>query len=335
MKNDEFSNKNTFCHCGYIKQLKKVEIIDKNNNNHKIPIFKPCYLMSSFFLFDKLFIITCRYLGNIFKIQNKDYYINVLCEDFVTCIVCKENNESSLEDIKIYSGLKNGKLIEWTIRKKINDFGKISVNEKRNCHCHKSDITCIELYKNQNIIITAGKDNMVFIRKIYDFELLTAINLLYTYGNPIVGQRINIVPTMVKVSQLNCLYVMIYNEKTQKSFIRGYNLNGLFFAQTEEEDFMNICFTKNGNLLTSYYNKNEIKVINCYDLKLAELEELKIGDFFKINKNNKKIKDNSNNHFLIWFDYNCNSREFILLFEEIIIKAIIEDTEKQIKLDYY
>ena len=315
------------------RHLKKIDIIDKNNNNHTISIFKPCYLMSSFFLLDKLFIVTCKYLGNIFKIQNKDYYINVLCEDFVTCIVCIEASESKLDDIYIYSGLKNGKLIEWNIKKKINDYGKITIKEKRNCHCHKGQITCIELYKNQNIIITGGEDKMIFIRKIYDFELLTAINLLYTYANPIVGQKINIIPTMVKVSELNCLYVMIYNIETQKSFLRGYNLNGLFFAQSEEDDFMNICFTKNGNLLTSYYNKYEIKILNCYDFKFTGLQ-LKKKYFFKNNKN-KIINENFNNHFMIWFDYNYNTREFILLFEELIVKVIIEEQEKQIKLDYY
>ena len=315
------------------RHLKKIDIIDKNNNNHTISIFKPCYLMSSFFLLDKLFIVTCKYLGNIFKIQNKDYYINVLCEDFVTCIVCIEASESKLDDIYIYSGLKNGKLIEWNIKKKINDYGKITIKEKRNCHCHKGQITCIELYKNQNIIITGGEDKMIFIRKIYDFELLTAINLLYTYANPIVGQKINIIPTMVKVSELNCLYVMIYNNETQKSFLRGYNLNGLFFAQSEEDDFMNICFTKNGNLLTSYYNKDEIKILYCYDFKFTGLE-LKKEDFFKNNKN-KIIKQNFSNYFMVWFDYNYNTREFILLFEELIVKVIIEEQEKQIKLDYY
>ena len=333
-KNEEFSSKNTLYPCGYIKLLKKINIIDKNKNNHKIPIFKPCYLISSFFLLDKLFIVTCRYLGNIFKIQNKDYYINVLCEDFVTCIVCKESNESNIDDIYIYSGLKNGKLIEWNIKKRVSDyFKKINVREKRNCHCHKGQITCIELYQNQNILITGGEDKMIFIRKIYDFELLTAINLLYTYANPIVGQKINIIPTMVKVSELNCLYVMIYNNETQKSFIRGYNINGLFFAQSEEDDFMNICFTKNGNLLTSYYNKDEIKILNCYDFGFAGAE-LKKEDFFKNNKS-KKLKESLNNSFLVWVDYNCTTREFILLYEDLIVKVIIEDQEKQIKLDFY
>ena len=56
--------------------------------------------------------------------------------------------------------------------------------------------------------------------------------------------------------------------------------------------------------------------------------------FFKNNKN-KIINENFNNHFMVWFDYNYNTREFILLFEELIVKVIIEEQEKQIKLDYY
>ena len=35
---------------------------------------------------------------------------------------------------------------------------------------------------------------------------------------------------------------------------------------------MNICFTKNYNLFVSYYNQNEIKILNCYDLAKTSIE---------------------------------------------------------------
>ena len=288
--------------------------------------------MSQFYLFNKLFILTCRYLGNIFKIQNSDYYIDVLCEDFVTCIICQENIESKFNDIVIYTGLKNGKLIEWHIKPKIQISGKININEKKNCHCHKGEITCIELYENQNIIITGGEDKMIFIRKTYDFELLTAINLVYTYCNPIINKKINIIPTLIKVSELNCIYIMLYNYETNKSFIRGYNLNGLFFAQSDENDFMNICFTKNSNLLVSFYEQEQISVLKCYDLKIDDFD-LKTSEFLQNNKSKKDKKDKKAD-FLVWFDYNYKEKEFILLFENQIIKGCLE-VEKQLKFDFY
>ena len=326
---------------------KKIHHLEKEKEKiirvHKIPIFKPCYSMSKFIAFDKLFIITCRYLGNIFKIQNIDYYIDVLCEDFVTCIICKENNKSNLNEIYIYTGLKNGKLIEWFVKDKLNKQNKICIKEKRNCHCHEGGITCIELYENQNIILTGGEDKMVFIRKIHDFEILTAINLIYTYSNPSIGKTINIVPTLIKVSELNCIYIMIYNYNTKKSFIRGYNLNGLYFAQSEENDYMNMCFTKNSNLLVSIYYQEKVLIFNCYDLMPYKIKNnnrnkhlsLMLSEFLNNKNKNKKSKKDVIENYLVWFDYNYKSQAFILLFENKIIKCSIENQEKKIEFDSY
>ena len=330
-KMESLDKKNIYS-CGFIKQLKKNLFIDVEKKIHKFPIFKPCYSMSKFVFSNKLYILTCRYLGNIFKVQNSDYYIDVLCEDFVTCLVCKENIKTNLDDILIYTGLKNGKLIEWFIKEKQSQ-KIIIIREKKNCHCHRGEITCIELYENQNVIITGGKDKMIFVRKIYDFELLTVINLTYLYGNPIIGQKINIVPTLIKVSKLNCIYIMIYNYETKKSFIRGYNLNGLFFAQSEENDFMNICFTKNNNLLISFYNQDKISVFNCYDLKSANFDLIP-STFVKPIKKKKNEKEIENDS-LVWIEYNYNKQEFIILYESKIIKGCIEDKEKQIEFSSY
>ena len=331
--------------CGFIKRLQKYEI-KKMNDSQKIPIFKPCYSMTSFMLFNKLFILTCRYLGNIFKIQNIDYYIDVLCEDFVSCITCKTINTNLYNTILVYSGLKNGKLIEWFIKERLNSFQKIVIKEKKNCHCHKGEITCIELYNNQNIIITGGEDKMIFIRKTFDFELLTVINLTYLYCNPIFNKVINIVPVMIKISQLNCIYVMIYNYTTKKSFIRSYNFNGLFFAQSTEDDYMNICFTKNSNLLASVYNQDKIYILNCYNLKSIESNknynkddnlDLKVSELISIylKEKNKKKKKEENDEQLVWIDYDYKKQEFILLFKDKIIKTGIENKDKKLKMESY
>ena len=315
----ESLDKKSIYPCGYIKRLDKY-LGDK----YKIPIFKPCYSMSNILISTKLFIFTCRYLGNIFKVINSENYIDVLCEDFVTCITCNKKIESNLDDIKVYTGLKNGKLIEWLIKQvKTKD---IVIKEKKNCYCHKGEITCLELYENQNIIITGGKDKMIFIRKTYDFELLTVIDLTYLYGNSEIIKEINIVPTLIKVSELNCVYVMLYNYHTKKSFIRGYNFNGLFFAQTEEDEYMNICFTKNCSLLVSCYNKDQFYLLNCYDLKKVEYE-LKISEFTENIDNKSKKKKDKKENFLVWMDYNYRNQEFTLLFDDQIIRGVIKDKE--------
>ena len=369
IKDNKFENLDKISYpCGNIKQLEKISVPIKNINNindinnknnnidnknpiNIIPIFKPCYSMSTFTLNSKLFIVTCRYLGNIFKVQkNNEKYLDVLCEDFVTCVLCKQDPNPKIDDIFIFTGLRNGKLIEWFVKEKKNENipNEITIKEKRSNYFHKSEITCIELYENQGIIITGGKDKMIYIRKTFDFELLTVINLIHLYANPIIGEKIHIVPTLIKVSELNNVYVMLYNYESKKSFIRGYNLNGLYFAQSEEDDYMNICFTENCNLLVSFYNKNVISVLQCFDLKKNEKEpfEIDVSSFLKNNKrrNTKrfsliKVKKDENqkneNNYLVWVDYNYKEKEFILLFKDKIVKGCIEDQEKQIMLGNY
>ncbi len=167
---------------------------------------------------------------------------------------------------------------------------------------------------------------MIFIRKTYDFELLTVIDLTYLYGNREIVKEINIFPTLIKVSELNCIYVMIYNYNTKKSFIRGYNLNGLFFAQTEEDEYMNICFTKNCSLLVSYYNKDQFYILNSYDLQKGKFE-LKISEFTEnIINNIQKKKEEKKENLLIWMDYNYRNQELTLLFNDKIIGASIQDS---------
>ena len=61
------------------------------------------------------------------------------------------------------------------------------------------------------------------------------------------------------------------------NIIRGYNLNGLFFAQNEEKIFKdeknnnllinNISFTKNSNLVIGFYNSNKYSILQAWDLK--------------------------------------------------------------------
>ena len=333
--NKSLDNKNLI-NCGYIKQLEKITL----NKSTKIPIFKPCYSMCKFIMFNKLFIVTCRYLGNIFKVQTSDYCIDVFCEDFVSCIACKKHLDSVIiDDEIIYTGLKNGKLIEWHINQNLNDYKKINIRERSSYHFHKGEITCIEIYQSQHVLITAGKDKMIFIRKTYDFELLTAIDLTYCYMNPIISQKINIIPTLIRVSDLNCIYVLLHNYDTGKSFIRGYNLNGLFFKQSEEYYFMNICFTKNCNLLVSYYNQNEIKILSCYDLEPVNFF-IFLPSFVENIENSYNKKKNieekvDNDDILVWNEYYYRNHELILLYENKIIRGNIKNKEDQKDLEFY
>ena len=254
-----------------LKNYKSVSI-NFGNKKKKIPIYNPCYSISYLYLQTskekERIILSCRYLNNYFNIKTKEKSINVFCEDFVTCI--KENNNYHFFGL-FYTGLFNGKLIEWKLD------SNFEVIRKKNIYAHHASITAIEYNKSQNIIITSSEDKYIHIRKQYDFELLTAIDLTYCFANPIVSQCKNIIPSLIKISDLNLIYVLIYDLDSGRNFIRGYNFNGLFFAQTEKEDFLNeknedilinsISFTKNSNLIIGFYNLNKYCLLQAWDLK--------------------------------------------------------------------
>ena len=328
------------------KEFNTYDCISMNLMRQKIPIndnknflYKPNYSISFMTLcMDKNeipIVISCRYLENYFRIQNSDKIINIFYEDFVTCI--KARNFESNGDNIFYTGLINGKLTEWKIIPSIDNSiknskkGKIKIcynfkiNELKSVYAHKSSITAIELYSKQNIIITSGEDKFVYIRKIFDFELLTVIDLTYSFGNPIVSQTSNVFPSMIKVSELNLLYILLYDYDSKINFIRGYNLNGLFFAQTDPKicrdnksniQFNNISFTKNSNLVVGSYNSDKIYTLAAYDLKLIYIKEIE-------NKNNIKSPGNK----MVEYDYTLG--EFYILYNNELDITTFKDEKEQ------
>ena len=288
-------------------------IEEQNINN----LYKPNYSVSLIILNNNLnqpenFVLTCRYLGNYFKVQNndKEKEIKILCEDFVTTIVSRYSEKY---DATFFTGLKNGKLIKWEIiiiknenlggkRNKKDYSSSFRVNELDHIYDHRASITAIEINNNKQIIATAGEDKFIHIRKLYDFEILTVIDLTYSYGNSITSQNEFIFPSLIKISDLNCIYILFYDYKIRKTFIRGYTLNGLFFAQTENKEnasYNNIVINKEGNLIVGTYNKNEIYKLNSFDLKISEQESI------------QNTKDGAK-----WFEVDFSKKAFILLYEK-------------------
>ena len=101
---------------------------------------------------------------------------------------------------------------------------------------------------------------------------------------------------------------------------------------------MNICFIKNCNLLVSYYNQNEIQILNCYDLEptnffisLPSFTESIESSFNK--KKNKNQEDN--NDVLVWNEYYYRNHELILLYENKIVRGNIKNKDDQKDLEYY
>ena len=304
---------------------------EKHNINN---LYKPNYSLSLITLINlsnqpENFILTCRYFGNYFKIQNVGKEKKVFCEDFITTIVSRFSEKN---DSVFYTGLKNGKLIKWEIiikqnenplaKKNKNDISSsFIVNELAHIYDHKSSITAIEINNNKQIIATSSEDKFIHIRKIYDFEILTVIDLTYCFGNSIISDNKFIFPSLIKISDLNCIYVLFYDFKSKNTFIRGYTLNGLFFAQTENNEkafYNNIVMSKDGNLIVGAYNMNKIYKLNSFDLNIRDIEELEPKN---ANIGTKWIEvDFANNTFIALYEKNCIFKPISKKFAEIDIE---------------
>ena len=211
--------------------------------------------------------ITCRHIDNTFKLYNlpknkanskKDYSpISFFCEDFVSSCCAISYN-------KFLVGLKNGKLIQWSIEEieNLNNKSKNTIIKyNKQIQAHNNEINIIEINHRLGIIITGGRDNYVFIRKIYDLELLIPIKIKSKY-----------LITMAKVSPLNFLYIMCFNKENKKARIFGYTLNGLNFAKSCYNYYDSLDFTKCGNIVT-WIHKKEIQILYGDNLSKMNFNE--------------------------------------------------------------
>ena len=240
-------------------------------------------------------IITCRHIDCSFKIhylreqnnskkkENQNKIYSYICEDFVTACCCVSNNAFII-------GLNNGKLIYYIIKE--NSISNISISgieqkyniqleKKMYIQAHYGQINAIEIDKRLGLVITSGSDNYIFIRKLYDFELLLPIKIKKKY-------RV----LMMKISSYNFLYVLCINIKINKKVFFGYTLSGMKFAKSNYGLYDNINFTIKGNIIT-LNNKKDIIILSGSDLT-----ELNISDNKQITNISKKIK------YMNWLQFN-------------------------------
>ena len=132
-------------------------------------------------------------------------------------------------------GLNNGKLIYFIIKenptfnktKKISEQkDNIKIEKQMYIQAHNGKINIIEIDKRLGIVITSGDDNYIFIRKLYDFELLLPIQIKTKYSI-----------LMTKISSYNFLYVLCFNKANNQKIIFGYTLSVLN-SQKVNMDFM-------------------------------------------------------------------------------------------------
>ena len=267
-------------------------------------------------------ILTCRHYDFSFKIyyyiKRKEFIIkhfSYICEDFVSSCSCISSNSFVI-------GLNNGKLIcfkiissnyKYNAKNLITSIENINIRRERYIQAHQGKINIIEIDKRLGIIITAGDDNYIFIRKLYDLELLLPIKIKKKYSI-----------LMVKISSYNFLYALCYNQLNDKKRIFGYTLSGIRFAKSEYGSYNNINFNEDGNIIT-FDQKTEKNIIILSGSNLAKInisEKTYDKEAFEEIKKLKPIK---------WMEYDFFFRKDDEKLNKIIT-FFDEDKEKGIYL---
>ena len=143
------------------------------------------------------YIVSCKYMDKSIKLQNvphdkeKMNIISIFFDTFVSSI-------SKISESQFLLGLYNGILIEYELFEN-EKTGESVLTRKRNIFAHKKAITVIEVFQKLGIIVTAGDDGFIYIRKLYDFEILTVIKL-----KPFLKCQ------KIKISENNLLYALIH-----------------------------------------------------------------------------------------------------------------------------
>ena len=145
----------------------------------------------------------------------------------------------------------------------------ITVNKISSIYAHESYIKCIEINYKFEFLVTGGDDGLVFIRKLYDFELLSYIKF-NTSKNQITD--INLHNQIVIIS--------VYKIKKKTIYIYSYSLNGLKLGKINEQIKMPISIKADSDEIFVFGN------FNIYLVKASMSERTSLTSLTNNYKNN-------------------------------------------------
>ena len=178
---------------------------------------------------DCKFFVIGGYLDNSFKIhfkfKDKDSLYSIITESRVTCLKHYNNKNT------FFSGHQNGKITKWTyaVHDKLIDLFDnttrlINVEKISSIIGHENPVKIIEINTKIEILISADYYNTIFIRKLYDNELLNIINYNGIYN---------------KILEINfnkeLLLLIFYNIQNNNLKIECYTPNCIKVNSIEKE----------------------------------------------------------------------------------------------------
>ena len=322
--------------------IKKIYLIYDNNytsnkekeNNSKadnILYYKQYFYKRLIFdIEDCKFFFIGGYLDNSYKIyfKNKEKTIcyNYITNSIVTCMKYMKNT-------KIYfTGHIDGIIIKWkyNIIEKNKDFN-INCSKISSIVAHRSGISLLQIHEKLELLLSASdKDGLIFIRKIYDYELLSVIKynnlnkqimdiiinkeyfvITYNYKK-IINKRIQKIITYsvngIKVSKINIL-----NENKDNDDSNGYNLLPISLHHNNDNIFM---FSKNKIHLIKITGKNNKELIPIDDIILKFINK---GDYLEtLNQIKSEVvdsfKEKLKNNIVVSYFYDFYNHLLFCLF---------------------
>ena len=243
-----------------IKLLEKIKIF---NDEFKYGLkYNPQFILIDYNI--NLFII-CRFKDCSFTLFTNTENCEpkrILTESYITTIM-------KLPEKMFMTGHHNGKIMEWELKGSSEKgslyFPDEKVQFKRSLLAHDGPITGIYKEENLGLIITSGEDHMIYIRKYYDLEVLSAIDI----SNQSCFE--------LKISS-NFIYTLLYDEIVKKYTVKMYTMNGSEVHRGDYDYINNMEIDENGNVLVGYFKENVIKVFDATMqkvIKTIEIEEEK------------------------------------------------------------
>ena len=174
-----------------------------------------------FDVFDCKYFFIGGYLDNSLKIYYKDREKDNIFSIYVDSQF--KSIKNSLDNKFLYTGHENGTIIKWSYQ--INpDNNQINILQDNSIRCHRSSVKMLELNEKYECIISVDIDELVFIRKMYDFELLSYIKI-NKYKK-----------TVIDINICNQIIILtIFKIKTNEIFIYTYSLNGLVLGKIPDQ----------------------------------------------------------------------------------------------------
>ena len=291
-----------FVSCLQIENLNY--IFDPNDDNELKKLFNKFSYKNLIFEIDdcNIFFIG-GYYDNSLKIyftKNKIHTnLSFALESRITCLKHIPNTNTFL------SGHLNGKIIKWKYDLLLNKYSNIDaknssvifINKISSIIGHNSFVQNIEISDELNIIISASNDGFIFIRKLFDFELLNVIR--YNCNKM----------SLIDLCLDNQIILATYYNKKEKTNIdkkikvNTYSVNGIKLGKVNRNITIPFNLKDSNDKLFIFINKL------LYEVYITFKEWELVVDL------NKLVDKEDREANIISFEYDSNMKLIFCLFD--------------------